>query len=175
MRFSYIVALTRLEPRDPSKVANPKISTASSAPIFPSFLNWLIVAMAWNLRLVVVCLAAFCSAHNNVTSRILTAANADNIDLYSLPITAEALASIESIYALDNLTISSAINNGSKFDVHTHAAPQWYQALVPSTGGAPDAGLDLRSTSEFHGLSGHQACRLVDHNSCFSCLPRLTD
>lgn len=25
MRFSYIVALTRLEPRDPSKVANPKV------------------------------------------------------------------------------------------------------------------------------------------------------
>lgn len=110
--------------------------------------------MAWNLRLVVVCLAAFCSAHNNVTSRILTAANEDNIDLYSLPITAEALASIESIYALDNLTISSAINNGSKFDVHTHAAPQWYQALVPSTGGAPTPDWTLEAHLNFMASAG---------------------
>lgn len=110
--------------------------------------------MAWKLITVVACLAIFCSAHDNVTSRILTAPNDDSIDLYSLPVSAEALASIEAIYALRDFAIPSAISNGSKFDVHTHAAPQWYRASVPSTGGAPTPDWSLKAHLNFMASAG---------------------
>lgn len=78
-------------------------------------------------------LSAYCNAQNT-TSRILNDAAADDIDLSSLNITDDALASIQAIYNLNNVTIPSAVSNGDKVDVHVHVVPPWYRTIAPFAG-----------------------------------------
>ena len=85
------------------------------------------------LYTVLACLLGVCTAEN-ATSRILAAAAADRIDVYSIPVANEALASIQAIYDLVNITVSPAISNGSKVDVHAHVIPPFYRTLVPMAG-----------------------------------------
>lgn len=74
------------------------------------------------------------STAQNTTSRILNDAAADDIDLYSLNITDDALASIQAIYNLNNVTIPAAVSNGDKVDVHVHVVPPWYRTIAPFAG-----------------------------------------
>lgn len=83
---------------------------------------------------VLACLVAACTA-GNVTSRILAAAAADHIDLYSIPLAEEALASIQAIYDLEDVAIPSGISEGNKVDVHVHVIPPFYRLLEPTFAG----------------------------------------
>ncbi|KAK6390283.1 hypothetical protein LTR65_005658 [Meristemomyces frigidus] len=76
-------------------------------------------------------------ASHNVTQKIIAAAEADNIDLFTLSFAAEALASIQAIYDVEHIDIPSALANATRVDTHAHVVPPWYQALVPFTGQVP--------------------------------------
>jgi hypothetical protein len=100
-----------------------------------------------------LCLLTSCSAHNH-TSRIFSAAHADDIDLNSIPLVSEALASIQAIYDLSNLTVPTSITEGSIVDVHAHVVPPWYRTLVPSTGQSPTPAWSLETHLSFMAGSG---------------------
>lgn len=86
-----------------------------------------------HIHTVFACLLAACAAEN-ATSRILAAAAADHIDIYSIPVANEALASIQAIYDRGNVTIPPGLSNASKLDVHAHVIPPFYRTLVPMAG-----------------------------------------
>lgn len=94
------------------------------------------------------CLLVPCVAHN-ITSRIVDAATADGIELYSLPFAAQALASIQEIYGASNITIPGGILNGNKFDVHMHVVPLWHRAAVPLVGASPTPNWTLEAHLSF--------------------------
>lgn len=96
---------------------------------------------------------AACTA-KNATSRILAAAAADHIDLYSIPVAEEALASIQAIYDLQNVTISPEISNGNKVDVHVHVIPPFYRLLVPTFAGFPIPNWTLEAHLDFMAGAG---------------------
>ena len=100
-----------------------------------------------------VYLIAACEAHNH-TSRMFSAANADRIDLNSIPVLAEALKSIQAIYDLTNTTLPSSIAEGSIVDVHAHVVPPWYRILVPSTGQSPTPAWSLETHLTFMAGAG---------------------
>jgi len=100
-----------------------------------------------------ICLLTSCSAHNH-TSRIVSAAHADGIDLASIPVISEALASIQAIYDLSNITIPTSITEGSIVDVHAHVVPPWYRTLVPSTGQSPTPAWSLETHLSFMAGAG---------------------
>lgn len=102
---------------------------------------------------ILTCLFAACEAHNH-TSRILSAANADHIDLNSVPLLAEALTSIQAIYDVTNMTLPSGIAEGSIVDVHAHVVPPWYRTLVPSTGESPTPVWSLETHLSFMAGAG---------------------
>jgi len=54
------------------------------------------------------CLLAPCAAHN-ITSQIIDTATVDGIELYSLPFATQALASIQGIYSVGNITIPPGV------------------------------------------------------------------
>jgi len=97
---------------------------------------------------ILTCLLAS-SAARNFTSRIVDAAIADGIELYSLPFATQALISIQEIYDLGNTSIPPGIINGNKFDVHTHVVPPWYRTIVPSAGGSPTPNWTLEAHLSF--------------------------
>jgi hypothetical protein len=101
------------------------------------------------------CLLAPCAAHNT-TSRIVDAANVDGIDLYSLPLAAQALASvsIQDIYGAPNISIPPGIIYGNKFDVHMHVVPSWYRTAVPFVGGFPTPNWTLEAHLSFMASAG---------------------
>jgi hypothetical protein len=99
------------------------------------------------------CLLATCEAHNH-TSRILSAADVDRVDLSSIPLVAEALASIQAIYDLTNITIPTGIKQGYIVDVHSHVVPPWYRTLVPNTGQSPTPAWSLESHLSFMAGAG---------------------
>jgi len=101
----------------------------------------------------VIGLLAACEAHNH-TSRILSAANVDHIDLNSIPLLAEALTSIQAIYDLTNTTLPNGIAEGTIVDVHAHVVPPWYRALVPSTGQSPTPAWSLETHLNFMAGAG---------------------
>lgn len=78
-------------------------------------------------------LLAVCTAEN-ATSRILTAAAADHIDVYSIPVAKEALVLIQASYDLGNVTIPPGVSNGNRVDVHAHVISRFYRTLVPMAG-----------------------------------------
>lgn len=85
------------------------------------------------LHTILACLLGVCTAEN-ATSRILADAAVDHIELYSIPVANEALASIQAIYDLVNVTVPPKISNGDKVDVHAHVIPPFYRTLVPMAG-----------------------------------------
>jgi hypothetical protein len=100
-----------------------------------------------------ISLLATCEAHNH-TSRILSAANADHVDLNSIPLLDEALTSIQAIYDLTNTTLPTGIAEGSIVDVHAHVVPPWYRTLVPSTGQSPTPAWSLETHLSFMAGAG---------------------
>lgn len=98
-------------------------------------------------------LIAACEAHNH-TSRIASSANADHIDLHSIPLLDEALTSIQEIYDLTNTTLPADIAEGSIVDVHAHVVPPWYRTLVPSTGQSPTPAWSLETHLGFMAGAG---------------------
>ena len=105
------------------------------------------------LLAILIGLLAACEAHNR-TSRILSAANADHIDLESISLLADALASIQAIYDRTNTTLPSGIAEGSIVDVHAHVVPPWYRTLVPSTGQSPTPAWSLETHLNFMAGAG---------------------
>jgi hypothetical protein len=107
------------------------------------------------MRLLVTftCLLAASEAHNH-TSRIISAANADHIDLNSISLLAEALTSIQAIYDLTNTTLPTGVAEGSIIDVHAHVVPPWYRTLVPSTGQSPTPAWSLETHLNFMAGAG---------------------
>jgi len=68
--------------------------------------------------------------------------------LASLPF---APAAFESIEALDQFrgAVPRRRDKQSRVDVHVHAIPDFYHALVPLTGGGPTPGWDVAQHLEF--------------------------
>lgn len=86
----------------------------------------------------------------NITQRIITAAEIDGIDLFSLPFASEALASIEQLHAPTNqFSIPTAVRNGSRVDIHAHVVPPWYRAAVPYTAQSPTPEWSVERHLEF--------------------------
>ena len=98
-------------------------------------------------------LIAACEAHNH-TSRIISAAKADHIDLHSIPLLDVALTSIQGIYDLTNTTLPAGIAEGHIVDVHAHVVPPWYRTLVPSTGQSPTPAWSLETHLGFMAGAG---------------------
>lgn len=94
-----------------------------------------------------------CTAQN-ITARIYDAAAADTIDLDSLPITADAIASIQEIYDLDNVSIPAGVTNGDKFDVHAHLVAPWYRIVAPTVGQIPTPVWTLEAQLDFMAGAG---------------------
>ena len=94
------------------------------------------------------------SEAQNHTSRILSAANADHINLNSISLLSEALTSIQAIYDLTNTTLPTGIAEGSIVDVHAHVVPPWYRSLVPSTGQSPTPAWSLETHLGFMAGAG---------------------
>jgi hypothetical protein len=109
--------------------------------------------MKMRLLTTLISLLAACEAHNH-TSRILSAANADHIDLNSIYSLAEALTSVQAIYDLTNTTLPKGIAEGSIVDVHAHVVPPWYRTLVPSTGQSPTPAWSLETHLNFMAGAG---------------------
>jgi hypothetical protein len=109
--------------------------------------------MKMRLLTTLISLLAACEAHNH-TSRILSAANADHIDLNSIYSLAEALTSVQAIYDLTNTTLPKGIAEGSIVDVHAHIVPPWYRTLVPSTGQSPTPAWSLETHLNFMAGAG---------------------
>ena len=118
--------------------------------VFPTQLHTVNKTQLTKMRLLAATtfLLTACKAHNH-TSRILSAANADHIDLNSIPLLAEALTSIQAIYDITNTTIPNGIAEGSIVDVHAHVVPPWYRTLVPSTGQSPTPAWSLETHLNF--------------------------
>lgn len=106
-----------------------------------------------NIYTILAHLVAACTA-TNVTSRILASAAADHIDLYSVPVAEEALALIQAIYDLQNVTIPPGISGGNKFDVHVHVIPPFYRLLVPTFAGFPVPNWTLEAHVDFMAGAG---------------------
>jgi hypothetical protein len=109
--------------------------------------------MKMRLFTTLISLLAACEAHNH-TSRILYVANADHVDLNSIPLLDEALTSIQAIYDLTNTTLPTGIAEGSIVDVHAHVVPPWYRTLVPSTGQSPTPAWSLETHLSFMAGAG---------------------
>jgi len=63
------------------------------------------------------------------------------------------LTSIEAFN--DPISINtSAFANATKIDTHVHIVPDWYHALVPTTGGSPTPSWDARSHFDFMASNG---------------------
>ncbi|KAJ2919817.1 hypothetical protein MD484_g579, partial [Candolleomyces efflorescens] len=89
----------------------------------------------------------------NVTDAILSNAEADGIDLFALDpaILSSALSEIESVQvqadeaaaterrrrSLGHLMGRQTPDRTDIVDVHTHAVPDWFKSMVPTTGGNP--------------------------------------
>ncbi|KAK5127903.1 hypothetical protein LTR85_005020 [Meristemomyces frigidus] len=89
------------------------------------------------LTLCLVLLFRLVHASHNATRKIIAAAEADGITLFSLPFAAEALAEIQAIYDLEHIDVPSAVENATRVDTHAHVVPPWYQAVVPFAGQVP--------------------------------------
>ncbi|KAJ2933700.1 hypothetical protein H1R20_g3361, partial [Candolleomyces eurysporus] len=90
---------------------------------------------------------------SNVTDAIISNAEADGIDLFALDpaILNSALSEINSVYgqveetaaterrrrSLGHLMGRQTPDRTDIIDVHTHAVPDWYKQMVPTTGGNP--------------------------------------
>lgn len=86
----------------------------------------------------------------NITQQIITAAQSDGINLFSLSFASQALASIEELYVhASNLAIPEAVQNGSRVDVHAHVVPPWYRAAVPFTAQSPTPEWSIERHLEF--------------------------
>lgn len=86
----------------------------------------------------------------NITQQIITAAQSDDINVFSLPFASEALASIEELYVhASNLLVPKKVQNGSRVDVHAHVVPPWYHAAVPFTAQSPTPEWSIDKHLEF--------------------------
>ena len=111
-------------------------------------LQHLSINVAMRIHTILASLVATCTAIN-ITSRILAAAAADHINLYSIPAASDALASIEAIYKMDNVTVPPGISSGNKLDVHAHIIPPFYRILVPTVGGVQVPAWTLEAHLDF--------------------------
>ncbi|MCJ1224879.1 hypothetical protein MMC12_001526 [Toensbergia leucococca] len=84
---------------------------------------------------------------------IIQAAKADGINLLALPFAAAAFASIEAIQKPVAANASKTLN-GTRIDTHVHVVPDWYRAIVPTTGGNPTPEWDLESHLSFMATYG---------------------
>ncbi|KAG5736056.1 2-amino-3-carboxymuconate-6-semialdehyde decarboxylase [Termitomyces sp. T112] len=109
---------------------------------------------------------------DNVTATIVANADADNIDLTVLGDTLDAaLTSIVDVYENASIPDNSTTTTASRrsfgrfgrfakrddapiVDVHTHAVPSWYKALVPTTGGNPTPSWDINTYLSFMASEG---------------------
>ncbi|KAF1952720.1 amidohydrolase 2 [Byssothecium circinans] len=88
--------------------------------------------------------------NNDITSRILTHATRDAIDLTVLPFLNEALLSIASI-STNPLSTSHlpSFTNTTRIDTHTHPIPPWFRTLQPLAAGRETPTWDLSSHLNF--------------------------
>ena len=124
------------------------LGSLSSLPLIHIFHCHHLDTNTMHIFTILAYLLASCTAHN-ITSRIVDAAIANGIELYSLPFAAQALFSIQDIYNLENISLPPGITNGKKFDVHMHVVPPWYRAAVPSVGGFPTPNWTLETHLSF--------------------------
>ncbi|RMZ07025.1 hypothetical protein D0862_04397 [Hortaea werneckii] len=102
-----------------------------------------------------ICFLAFLGSFThataaNTTQQIITAAQSDGINVFSLPFASEALASIEELYVhASNLPVPEKVQNGSRVDVHAHVVPPWYHAAVPFTAQSPTPEWSIDKHLEF--------------------------
>ncbi|KAI7287213.1 hypothetical protein KC345_g632 [Hortaea werneckii] len=97
----------------------------------------------------------------NITRQIVTAAQPDGINLFSLSFASEALASIEDLNVrAKNVSIPEAVQNGSRVDVHAHVVPPWYRAAVPLTAQSPTPEWSIESHLEFMANNSIRNCVL---------------
>jgi predicted TIM-barrel fold metal-dependent hydrolase len=99
-----------------------------------------------------------------VTQEIVDNARADNIDLSVVPGLDAALAAIAATYTETNTTAETKRSVSSRWtgkravtniiDAHTHIVPDWYRAMVPTTGGNPTPAWDVDSYISFMNTQG---------------------
>ncbi|KAK3400897.1 hypothetical protein B0T20DRAFT_154772 [Sordaria brevicollis] len=70
-------------------------------------------------------------------AKIIKQAKNDGIDLEALPFAQAAFRSIEEVKEAAKNKTRYDFRNASRIDVHVHAVPSFYYALVPLTGGSP--------------------------------------
>ncbi|KAH8888492.1 amidohydrolase 2 [Thozetella sp. PMI_491] len=103
--------------------------------------------VCWTLTSAYMAISA--KGYSTKISKIIRNADRDGLDLPSLPFADAAFRSIEAIQD----TVASLpyidFSNATRVDVHIHAVPDFYRALVPLTGEKPTPAWDLATHLSF--------------------------
>ncbi|KAG8926126.1 hypothetical protein FRC03_008487 [Tulasnella sp. 419] len=97
---------------------------------------------------------------NPVAAEIISNAEDGGINLLDLPFATDALSSIVAVTE-SNTTVTPTERKSrrsstaaTKIDAHVHVIPDWYRALVPTTGGNPTPAWDVASHLQFMSTNG---------------------